>query len=344
MSRHTELRNNLKDAQLHTEQAKDTAKSAIQSAQADCKVRQASDLSLLQQEAQTRCNGMIVTIGQIPFDLLEPCLGVLNAKLTTSTVATVQIKVGNNEATVVDLHERTRKLTWAYPAPRAFLREPTALLSVGGIEWDLSAPLSQSVVRDLTVDVSLTIGTMTSRLTLSRAMAMEAALNLCAQKFLYDMPNGTVGSLKYTDTSYTVNGILSPDASVQGAMLRGGTGMLSDGRVASRRFYEPAMSPQLDRTHWVAWTSDSVMITFHLPPLFRCSSVLIFVSNEDAHGIRRPTAVRINGAQLTSSTDVPLGTIGWLTFPVALGPGGDCSIELVNGDRAFMFVSEVLFK
>lgn len=318
---------------------------ATKQARTDCDAYQTQELARRVREAQAQCDGLFVTVGGIPFDLTAPCLAVARAKqLTPGTPVTVEIKVGTGSPVAVDLRERGRGLSLGgtESAAASDRRNPAAVLVAGEVEWDLSPYLPSCLVRDVTIDVTLRVGTASQRLSLTRAMASQG-FN-CGQGFPYDMLNGVQGAAKYVDATYAVDGVLSPNAATPGAQLKGGTGMLSDGRVARRKFYEPSLLPQVDWKHWVAWKTAIITITFHLPATFEASSVLIFVSNENTNGIRAPTGFRINGEPQTSTTAVPTGTIGWLTFPVSLGPGGDCVIELINGSGSFVFVSEIKFE
>ena len=145
-----------------------------------CETTKADDLKPRRIESQARCDALVRSIGGVTFDLTEPCSALLQAGVPVSTPAKLEITVGTQGRVTVDLHEELRALSPS-AAPQRGEREPAALLSVGGVSWDLSPYLAWCLLTGTDVEVGLTIGNQVGRLSMGRSMALSspASQSLC---------------------------------------------------------------------------------------------------------------------------------------------------------------------
>lgn len=211
-----------------------------------------------------------------------------------------------------------------------------ALVAEGTVPCTYGQEKKNNPTNNTTMPVGLSRGIVASS-----GMARVQAGDVPAQRFLYDTINGSSG---YLDRTYSVNGVLSPSANSAGTALSGGTGMLSNGVVAKRPWFNTTTGTS-NADDWVGWSNRaSVTVTFSLPAPY--STVLIHVSNEQGvTGIYGPSFVKVNGVTRTSTTTVATGTIGWLTYTgLSLAAGGQCVIEIGIVSGTFLFVSEIFFQ
>jgi hypothetical protein len=96
----------------------------------------------------------------------------------------------------------------------------------------------------------------------------------------YDMYNGNgkaqSGAFNYYDFSYTDNGTHRVDrnADRDGYPLTGGTGILTDGTIATQ-------SPLSRPSQYVGWTNQDPTISFHLSPGQDVSSISLYVASNN---------------------------------------------------------------
>lgn len=73
----------------------------------------------------------------------------------------------------------------------------------------------------------------------------------------YSMPNGR----DYRDFNYQVNGVVIPEANVNGALLQGGSGMLTNGTPSTASWNDTRLTPPGAIGTWVGWYGVNVTIT-----------------------------------------------------------------------------------
>lgn len=147
----------------------------------------------------------------------------------------------------------------------------------------------------------------------------------------YDMPNGMTGTWSYHDISYNGAG----NRSVDGAMLTGGTGQLTDGVI-------PGVSWHIDYTPYVGWLNFVPVITFHFDQPYRFDSVTFHLDDLNGFGaVSPPASVAVNGIFATVP-DGPNGT----PFAFTLGLGGLAATTLtatLTPQTPWVMLSEVEF-
>ena len=93
----------------------------------------------------------------------------------------------------------------------------------------------------------------------------------------YDMRNGETGGFSYHDGSYDGSG----DATVDGALLTGGSGELTDGVISPVNWIN-------DINPWVGWVSFDPTITFRFDTTVFISAMSLHVDDADGLGAVSP--------------------------------------------------------
>ena len=181
----------------------------------------------------------------------------------------------------------------------------------------------------------------------------------------YDMPNGSGvargGMSNYWDDKYTGSG----SKTVDGAILSGGSGKLTDGIIATESWAwtDDAgvfhTSKNLDR--YVGWTWGDPTITFHFENIVHIDTIAFYVDNPandkfgaPQGGVAAPESFSINGATKFSGVDNKVAGSGPLAISFTnLGLDVSELILKINRDltrdsknneiRFWAFMSEVTF-
>lgn len=148
----------------------------------------------------------------------------------------------------------------------------------------------------------------------------------------YDMPNGygqatAGGEYNYWDANYTGSG----DKDVDGALLSGGLGKLTDGIIATDSWEwndadgTPRSNENADGTGpYVGWTNGDPTITFHFSGLVDINSITFYVdnpaydSNDDPRGgVAAPKGFTIGNSYYVSGVDNTVEGSGPLAITIA---------------------------
>ena len=160
----------------------------------------------------------------------------------------------------------------------------------------------------------------------------------------YDMPNGdgtaSGGSYNYWDAGYTGAG----NAHLDGAMLSGGLGKLTDGFSSTQLWYSVSNSAGTgDYVGWVKPTTSNPVLTFHFAGVTKLSGVSIQLDNSGVGGVFAPNAILVDGVA-QSFTAPALGTVGVVTLTGLSSIGATHTIEFDQPSTStWTFVSEIGF-
>ena len=159
----------------------------------------------------------------------------------------------------------------------------------------------------------------------------------------YDMVNGggqhSGGSSNYWDLGYTGSGCTNCDY----AGLSGGIGDLTDGIAASDTWYPvengAGTGPYVG---WWDYFAPSPIVTFFFAGNPIIDSIAIHLDNSYFGGVVAPTAIKIDGLSHSFVSPAP-GTAGWVNFSGLALTGTTHSVQFVQAQGSYTFVSEVSF-
>jgi len=160
----------------------------------------------------------------------------------------------------------------------------------------------------------------------------------------YDGPNGDGqalgGSYNYWDGSYDGAGSTSTD----GAPLSGGTGDLTDGVIAGGSW--SAVENGAGTGPYVGWYAPTgvknPLITFNFADEVVLTGLRIHLDNSGNGGVFAPVEIRVNGVA-HSFTPPAAGSIGWVDLVGIDDIGTSHSVQFIQTDGGWAFVSEVEF-
>ena len=172
--------------------------------------------------------------------------------------------------------------------------------------------------------------------------AQSAALTVSS----YDMPNGdgkaqgsTYNSYNYWDGTYTGSGDTTMDG-LSGSFLRGGTGALTDGVIATAPWYD--VSNTEGTGEYVGWRA-SPTITFHFANPVTIDTITLYADNSNRGGVTPPSAVVVDGTSFDNSS-YPLDFPD--SQPITLSGlhivGNSVTLTLVD-PTSWIFLSEIQF-
>jgi len=134
-------------------------------------------------------------------------------------------------------------------------------------------------------------GTMPVRVAIVAGWLAAAAQAAVLVPVSYTVPNGegvnSGGSFNYHDDTYTGAG----DTFVDGSLLSGGLGQLTDGVVGVQDWSQNlGLGPAYE---WVAWRTITPAITFDLGAVFNVDEIRLHLNNRQAGGVFLPERVTI---------------------------------------------------
>jgi hypothetical protein len=176
---------------------------------------------------------------------------------------------------------------------------------------------------------------MNLRASLFLACACVAAQAATIMPVSYSMRNGYSGTYNYWDDSYNGSG----NKTVNGALLTGGLGDLTDGTAASDNWFvaEAPAGPG----PWVGWSINPI-ITFSFNGVQDFSAVRIHFDDADGRGgVSAPAGVTINGTRFVVAN--PVGSAPfWAEFMIGGLSGSALNITLERRTN-WVFASEFEF-
>ncbi|MBJ6727404.1 PEP-CTERM sorting domain-containing protein [Geomesophilobacter sediminis] len=182
----------------------------------------------------------------------------------------------------------------------------------------------------------------------------------------YDMMNGSGvargGEYNYWDATYSVNGAIPANATVDGAQLSGGSGKLTDGVIADQSHsWEWTDTSGVGHTDqnllgtgpYVGWTWGNPTITFHFGQKVNINDITFYVDNpgNDIYGHPRGGVAAPNSIVIGSNTydtNKPSTGQGPMAIDIKVGLSDiDQLVVTLNRDIAqdkfWLFMSEVTF-
>lgn len=155
----------------------------------------------------------------------------------------------------------------------------------------------------------------------------------------YDMPNGdgqaSGGAFNYWDRNYNGAGCTTCDSSP----LSGGTGKLTDGRIATQDWLATA---NIDGTgDYVGWIRENPVMTFYFSGMPTIDAVTIYVDNSGIGAVYAPSSVIIDGTSYPVAAQ-RLGPPQAISITGLDLTGSTLSLEL-SRQGAWVFASEVTF-
>jgi hypothetical protein len=189
------------------------------------------------------------------------------------------------------------------------------------------------------------------RRTVSRSLLVLAALAAGATAAnsaplavsSYDMPNGDGqahgGTYNYWDGAYGGSGNVTLDG-LSGGVLQGGTGALTDGKIATQAWN--AVSNSNGTGAYVGWL-QSPTITFHFANPVTIGGIKLYVDDSNIGGVTAPSAVVVDGTTFDNS-GYPLYFPGpqTITLDNLDIVGNSVSVTLVD-PTSWVFLSEIQF-
>ena len=195
--------------------------------------------------------------------------------------------------------------------------------------------------------IPLTGGPFNTQLTLSTPGTGEI------DPVSYDMLNGQQGTFLYRDDTYSVDGVLHPNATVLGGSLTGGSGQLTDDVLGANDWTaDLGNGPAFE---WVGWSSIQPVITFDLGSVVDISSVSFHANNFTSPGdVALPGTITLefsddgsafsNPTTLTTTAEQRADkSVRWLALPVNLA-SRFVRATLTDGNGPWIFLSEVDFQ
>lgn len=177
------------------------------------------------------------------------------------------------------------------------------------------------------------------------ALALSATSAGATQVFSsgYNMPNGdgqaSGGSYNYWDLNYSGSGATNVD----GAVLSGGSGDLTDGVVATDFWYNvetgAGAGPYVG---WYILHTANPLLTFLFGGSPTIAGINIHVDNSNVGSVSTPVAILVDGVS-QSFTGPANGTIGWINLTGLNLTGGSHTIQFQQPDGEWTFVSEITF-
>jgi hypothetical protein len=171
------------------------------------------------------------------------------------------------------------------------------------------------------------------------AAAPAAAVQLSVTS--YDMPNGNGqavgGSRNYWDVNYNGTG----STNVDGAMLSGGTGDLTDGYAETQTWNN--VENAAGTGPYVGWFSGGVLnpvVTFHFAGTPTINGIDITLDNSGIGGVLAPSAILIDGVATAFTAPSFVGTVSFTGLSLS---GSMHTIEFRQQSGNWAFISEVSF-
>ena len=179
-------------------------------------------------------------------------------------------------------------------------------------------------------------------LLLAAGAASTPALAVNVLPSSYAMVNGggqaSGGSLNYWDAGYSGTG----NPTIDGAVLSGGLGKLTDGVIATQRWdvvSNVAGSGQY--VGWYATTQPNPVITFSFAGSPTIQQIDIYLDNSGYGGVFAPVSILVDGSARAFTPTV--GDAIHLTFSGLTLTGNSHSVQFVQGGGQWTFVSEIAF-
>jgi hypothetical protein len=189
--------------------------------------------------------------------------------------------------------------------------------------------VSRSIIRPLIATIALATGV---------AAAHAAPLTVTS----YDMPNGDGvahgGTYNYWDGTYDGSG----HPTVDGSLLSGGTGALTDGFITTQPWSGPGVSNLSGTGPYVGWLDTSPTIVFHFADTVTVHGIKLYFDNSNDGGVTAPKGFVLDGTTYLN----PTWNAAWPsnTFSVhELDVTGDSvTLQLLDPTR-WIFLSEIRF-
>jgi hypothetical protein len=178
------------------------------------------------------------------------------------------------------------------------------------------------------------------------AFPAHAATQLTVEN--YATPNGGTGTFRYWDTTYDGDG----NTAQTGALLSGGTGDLTDGVVADLPWDFAHSTPTRTGPYVGWWPSQTnglnPTISFDFGTDVLVNKVRIHVDNVGRGRVRAPSMIKLSNISQTpldfsTSGQVPSGAQGWIEIDNLSLSGSTLDMQLFQGGRNFVMVSEIEF-
>lgn len=160
----------------------------------------------------------------------------------------------------------------------------------------------------------------------------------------YDMLNGQNGSYTYQDGTYSVGGLLHPNANTSGAALSGGLGELTDGIIATGNWNSPGVEPAPGNGPYVGWASIQPVITFNFADAVDFVSATFHFDGSNAGGVAPPSSVTINGVNQAVSAPASTDPFAFTFDLSGQAPTDTLVATIFDGQGPWVFLSEVTFE
>lgn len=173
-------------------------------------------------------------------------------------------------------------------------------------------------------------------------MVVASAPAFAAQVFStgYDMPNGSSGTYVYHDRSYPS----SPNNSIDGASLSGGSGDLTNGVVAPNFWF--SVENGAGTGPYVGWVNTNTLplqIQFLFNGAPTIDRIRIHIDNSLSGGVAQPSSYRINGTPW-AFTPLAAQSIGFVELTGAAVTGNALTLGMSYASGfSWIFASEVEF-